>query len=308
MSSPDHFETVVPPSLVPKRLDVYLAEFLRERFSREEIKRAILHNRIFLNGKPAKPKILVKEGDRIAGDIARALWRSGAPSGEKIPLQVLFEDEWLLVIDKPAGMVVHPAVGNRKGTLVNALLGRGGAFSDLGGAERPGIVHRLDKETSGLLVVAKTNLCHRKLQSQFQAHTFSKIYTALVRGQVEYQEGHVLEPIGRHPHERRKMAVSHAESAKEAETRYWVIRHFQHSTLLRIQILTGRTHQIRVHLAHLGHPVVGDELYGKRMPGERMGLHATRIEFIHPKTGKIARFESPLPDDFSRMIKLAEGS
>lgn len=261
---------------------------------------------IRLNGKPAKPKALVKEGDLIEGSLPAA--RITALSPETIPLNVLFEDNDILVIDKPAGMVVHPGAGNKEGTLVHALLGRGSELSSLGGHQRPGIVHRLDKETSGLLLVAKNNRAHRALQSQFEARSLSKTYTALVKGKVEFEEGHVSEPIDRHAKIRRKMAVSYSETAREAETRYRVLKRFRYATLLEVKLLTGRTHQIRVHMAHLGHPVVGDELYGTRQPGERLALHASKIEFAHPTTEAIMSFKSEWPQDFKAMIQKAESA
>ena len=289
----------------PKRVDVYLAALLKGKFSRQELKAVFQKGGILLNGKPAKPKLMVKEGDLIEGFLPMA--QSAALFPEPIPLKVIFEDADLLVIDKPAGMVVHPGAGNKKGTLVHALLGRGSALSSLGGVQRPGIVHRLDKETSGLLLVAKNNSAHRALQAQFESRTLSKTYTALVRGKVEFEEGHVLEPIDRHGKIRRKMAVSHSETARDAETRYRVLNRYRHSTLLEVSLLTGRTHQIRVHMAHLGYPVVGDELYGTKQPGERLGLHASKIGFAHPTTGNIMNFESKLPDDFKAMIQKAAG-
>ncbi len=171
-----------------------------------------------------------------------------------------------------------------------------------------GIVHRLDKDTSGLLLVAKNNRAHRGLQSQFESRSLSKTYTALVRGKVEYEEGHISESIDRHGKIRRKMAVSHSETARDAETKYRVLKRFRYATLLEVKILTGRTHQIRVHMAHLGAPVAGDELYGTRHPGERLGLHASKIEFAHPTTGAIMSFKSELPAEFKEMIKKAESA
>ena len=224
---------------------------------------------------------------------------------EQIPVNVIYEDESLLVVDKPAGMVVHPGAGNKKGTLVHALLGRGTTLSmgDTKVKDRPGIVHRLDKETSGLLIVAKNNEAHRKLQDQFESRTVTKIYTALVSGRVDFEEGHIEDPLSRHLKIRRKMAVSKSELAKEALTKYRVLERFGFSTLLKVRILTGRTHQIRVHLAHLGHPVLGDELYGKKESAPRLCLHASKIEFTHPKTGKMMFFESPLPPEFEAALK-----
>ncbi|MBI3252094.1 MAG: RluA family pseudouridine synthase [Candidatus Omnitrophica bacterium] len=296
-------DQVVPALREPTRIDVFLARALVGKFSRQEVKRSLDEGRILLNARPAKPRLLVKEGDRITGEMISQ--KHSPLLAESIPLSVVYEDECLLVIDKPAGMVVHPGAGNKKGTLVHALLGRDSALSTAGGAERPGIVHRLDKDTSGLMVVAKDNVSHRFLQAQFASRTFSKTYTALVKGRVEFEEGRISKSIGRDPKVRRKRAVSSDASAKEAETRYRVLERFSHATLLEVKILTGRTHQIRVHLACLGYPVVGDVLYGSGKPGSsvRLGLHASKIGFTHPKTGESVEFESKLPDDFEALIR-----
>ena len=298
------FEHVVPAIYVSQRLDAYLSKVLEGKFSREEIKAGIVEKKVLLNGKPAKPSSPVQQGDRIQASL------SARPAvgleGEDIALKIHFEDDSIVVVEKPAGMVVHPGAGNRKGTLVNALLGRGGALSSLGGVERPGIVHRLDKETSGILLTAKNNAAHRALQSQFASRSLSKTYTTLVKGPIEFEEGRVLEPIGHDPKIRHKMAVSSHEKAREAESYYRVVRRFRYSTLLEVRIVTGRTHQIRVHMAHLGHPVVGDAVYGSGKPGDRLCLHASKIEFLHPKSGKLMTFESEIPRPMAEMIRKAE--
>ena len=294
----------IPYLHAPKRLDVYLAQVFSGQFSREEIKNALRKGNVLLNGQAAKPRALVKEGDLIEGSISSPQPSQLLP--ESIPIKIVYEDDWLLVVDKPAGMVVHPGPGNKHGTLVNALLGKGVALSSVEERLRPGIVHRLDKETSGLLLVAKDNQSHRLLQAQFASRTLSKTYIALVEGRVEFEEGRVSEPIGRHPKVLQKMAVLKTDRAKEAETHYRVLQRFPHATLLEVKPLTGRTHQIRVHLAHLGHPVAGDSLYGREGRKERLvsrhALHASKIQFTHPKTGKIMKFESPLPEDFKRLL------
>lgn len=291
-----------PEALIsPKRIDAYLAEALRGKFSREEIKHSLNRGLVFLNGKTAKPSVRIKGGELIRGEITSA--GSTPLEPESGPLRVLYEDESLLVLDKAAGMVVHPGSGNKKGTLVHFLLGRGQALSSVGDQWRPGIVHRLDKDTSGLLLVAKDNVAHRGLQEQFALRSVTKIYTALVHGRVEFEEGRVEKAIGRDKKIREKMAVSDHEDAKEAETRYRVVKRFARHTLLRVRILTGRTHQIRVHLAHIGHPIVGDTVYGKKDQALRLGLHASEIEFTHPKTGKRMKFESALPEDFEKLIQ-----
>lgn len=306
------FEVIVPATGSGRRVDAFLVGALGNQFSRQTIKRFFDKSEVLLNGHSVKPSASIREGDRISVSFATdpAREEKHAIQPESITLQVIYEDESLLVIDKPAGMVVHPGAGNRTGTLVNALLGRSALLSSVGGAERPGIVHRLDKETSGLLLVAKTNEAHRKLQSQFAERTLHKTYTALVRGRVEFEEGTIDKPIGRHPSIRQKMAVTKPEKGREALTRYRVLKRFPHATLLEVRPCTGRTHQIRVHLAHLGYPVVGDELYGPRPAkehgGSRHALHASKIEFLHPDGDRIMKFESPLPDDFKAMLKKAE--
>lgn len=299
------FECLAPFQLFPKRLDVFLTERFKGELSRVEIQTLLKSGAILLNGKLAKPGTVVSEGDLVQGQASRGLKRKSDLQPEKVPLSIIYEDKDLLIVDKPVGMVVHPGAGNKTGTLVHALLGRGTALSsgDASGKDRPGIVHRLDKETSGLLIVAKTNEAHRKIQDQFESRSVMKIYTALVSGRVDFEEGHIEDSLSRHPKIRRKMAVSKHEEAKEALTKYRVLERFANSTLLMVRILTGRTHQIRVHLAHLGHPVLGDELYGKKESAPRLCLHASKIEFSHPKTGKILTFESLLPPEFEAAIQ-----
>ena len=303
-----NIQETVSSVYTPKRIDVYLTGALGGQFSREEIKNALQKGKILLNGETAKPRTLVKEGDLIEGAISSV--KDSPLSPETLPIRIVYEDDWLLVVDKAAGMVVHPGAGHKKGTLVHALLGKGVALSSVGDKTRPGIVHRLDKETSGLLLVAKNNQAHRLLQAQFASRSLSKTYTALVKGRVEFEEGRICEPIGRDRKIRQKMAVVKDERGREAETHYRVLKRFPHATLLEIKLLTGRTHQIRVHFAHLGCPVVGDAMYGRESAGRRLSrrhaLHASKISFTHPKTGKIMEFESPLPDDFDQMIEEAK--
>lgn len=297
---------VVEKLYVPQRIDSYLSKALEGEFSREMLKKALEAGKILLNGKAVRPDEKVSNGDKIEGELKAR--EDFSLSAEKIPLEILYEDASLLVVNKPAGMVVHPGAGNKQGTLVNALLGRGGDLSSLGEKERPGIVHRLDKDTSGILLVAKNNAAHRALQTQFAERSLSKTYFALVKGRVEFQEGHIDASIGQDPHVRQKKAVSIAETAREAHTLYRVVRRFKYSTLLEVNIITGRTHQIRVHMAHLGYPVVGDKLYGNVNDPRRLALHAAKIEFSHPKTGKMIKFECPIPEDFSALIQEAENA
>ena len=303
---PAPIELTVKEPVRAARIDAYLTGRLAPEFSREEVKRSLLDGKVLLNGERAKPSDAVKPGDRITGEIRSE--KITHAEAEKIPLKVVHEDDSLFVIDKPVGLVVHPGAGHQKGTLVNALLGRGSSLSSVGGALRPGIVHRLDKDTSGLLLVAKTNAAHRKLQAQFAERSLTKIYLALVRGPIDFEEGRVEAPLGRDAKVRRKVGVARQGEGREALTHYRVLRRFRHATLLEVRIVTGRTHQIRVHMKHLGHPVAGDALYGgPREAGEpRLALHAAKIEFRHPKTGKIMKFESPIPAEMKAMIEKAE--
>ena len=219
---------------------------------------------------------------------------------EAIAFPILFEDEDLIVLDKPAGMVVHPGAGNMDGTLVNALLHHCPTLSGIGGKERPGIVHRLDKETSGCLVVAKNDATHRELSKQFAARTLKKIYLALVAGQLKKAAGTIDAPIGRHPVHRQRMSISRTSRGRSAMTEYRVVRAGVEMSLVECALHSGRTHQIRVHLHHLGNPVLGDKLYAaKTAKGfPRQMLHAWRLGFTHPRTGKWMEFEAPLPEDF----------
>jgi len=217
--------------------------------------------------------------------------------GEDITIRVIYDDEDLEVVDKPPGMVVHPAPGHHSGTLVHALLGQGGRWSTTGGEIRPGIVHRLDKGTSGLIVVAHNDVAHRALAAQLRDRSLSRTYLAITRGRVKDDAGELEGPIGRHPRERKRMAV--VAGGRYARTRYRVVERKRTHTLLRCELDTGRTHQIRVHLAAMGHPVAGDAEYGGREPGaSRPMLHAWRLRLRHPRTGVEMSFEAPPPADF----------
>ncbi len=234
------------------------------------------------------------------------------PAAEAIPLEIVFEDEHLLVLDKPAGLVVHPGAGRASGTLVNALLHRVKDLSGVGGVLRPGIVHRLDRGTSGLLVVAKDDASHRALAAQFASRAVEKEYLALVLGVPAPRQGEIDKPIGRHPVQRKRMAVR--SGGREARSSYRVLEAFDGAALLRVTIHTGRTHQIRVHLAAIGHPVAGDAIYGggRRPPAaaaalallDRPALHAARLAVDHPADGRRLRFESPLPPDIEGVVGL----
>jgi 23S rRNA pseudouridine1911/1915/1917 synthase len=252
---------------------------------------------VLLNGKPAHAADRVAAGDVVEYQIPRQLDTASA-SAEDIPLQVVYEDADLVVINKPAGMVVHPGPGHHSGTLVHALLGLGGAWSVAGGETRPGIVHRLDKGTSGLIVAARNDAAHRELSAQLADRTMSRTYLAIVRGVVKQDAGEMEGPIGRHPRERKRMAV--VAGGRFARTRYQVVERKRTHTLLRCELDTGRTHQVRVHLAALGHPVAGDTEYGDReAEAQRPMLHAWRLRMRHPRTDEELRFEAAPPADFN---------
>jgi 23S rRNA pseudouridine1911/1915/1917 synthase len=248
-----------------------------------------------VNGQPADPADRVVAGDVVDFAIPEAYAAEAA--AEEIPLTVVYEDEDLAVIDKPAGMVVHPAPGHHTGTLVHALLGRGGSWSAVGGVTRPGIVHRLDKGTSGLIVVARNDMSHRALSAQLKDRSLSRTYMAIVRGRLKADAGELEGPIGRDPKERKRMAV--VSGGRYARTRYEVVERRGGHTLLRCDLDTGRTHQIRVHMAALGHPITGDAEYGGAEAGvSRPMLHAWRLRLRHPRTGREMSFEAAPPADF----------
>jgi 23S rRNA pseudouridine1911/1915/1917 synthase len=250
---------------------------------------------VLVNGHPADPADRVAAGDVVDFEIPEAY--AVEVGAEQIPLDIIYEDEDLAVINKPAGMVVHPAPGHYTGTLVHALLGRGGAWSAVGGASRPGVVHRLDKGTSGLIVVARNDVSHRSLSAQLKDRSLSRTYLTIVRGSVKADAGELEGPIGRHPVERKRMAV--VSGGRYARTRYQVVERRRTHTLLRCDLDTGRTHQIRVHLAALGHPVAGDNEYGGREPAaDRPMLHAWQLRLRHPRTGEEMKFEVSPPPDF----------
>jgi len=282
------------------RLDRFLVgEF--PRFSRSRIQDLIRQGFITLNRKQTRPRATVHSGDVIhlnepAPDKIDVL-------PEHIPLHILFEDDDLLVLNKAAGMVVHSGAGNRSGTLVNALLGHCAKLSGIGGKERPGIVHRLDKETTGCLVVAKNDTAHQNLSRQFAEHTVEKIYLALVAGKIRKPFGIIDAAIGRHPVHRQRMAIAPTRG-RVAQTAYRVLRSGEAISLVECVLHTGRTHQIRVHLHHLGHPVLGDKVYGRRRASNfpRQMLHAWKLGFRHPGNGKWKTFEAPLPNDFAAAI------
>ena len=289
------------------RLDRYLAELWPD-LSRSRLQRLIADGAVSLNGAPAKASCQVRGGDQIAVVVP-----SPSPlsvSAEDIPLQVIYEDQDLVVIDKPAGLVVHPAPGHLSGTLVNALLAHCPDLAGIGGVERPGIVHRLDKDTSGLMVVAKNERAHQSLTRQIKERTVTKRYLALVHGELRPPEGTIDAPIGRDPRNRQRMGV--VVDGRAASSAYTTLQRLGPYSLVEVQIHTGRTHQIRVHLAHVGHPVVGDPVYGRKgkgvadLPGGRVlgrqFLHAAVLGFRLPSSGEYREFRCDLPADLRAVL------
>ena len=274
--------------------------------SRTAIKRLLEEEKIHVNGKVEKTSYKVKNGDNIEIEIPEA--KETKLEAQNIPVPVIYEDKDIIVVNKPKGMVVHPANGNPDGTLVNAILAMcKGSLSGIGGEIRPGIVHRLDKDTSGLLIVAKNDEAHIKMSKQIQDRKVEKRYIALVRGNVPDDEATIDMPIARSKVDRKKMAVD--KNGKEAVTHFKVLKRYGNYTLLEIKIDTGRTHQIRVHMSYIGYPVVGDSVYssGKNEFGvEGQMLHARYLKFKHPITGKELNLEAPLPEYFEKIIKQLE--
>lgn len=304
---------VVTDERVGERLDQCLAN-LSTAWTRSRVRRLIDAGRVLHNGVPGKPATLVAVGDSIEVDEPEL--EPAAASPEPIPLDILLEDEHLLVLNKPAGLVIHPAAGNPTGTLVNALLHHCTDLSGIGGVERPGIVHRLDKNTTGALVVAKTDTAHLALSLAFRRRQVDKSYLAVCYGVPSQHQGTIDAPIGRHPKDRQRMAVT--KTGRNARTKYRVEESFSGTALVRCHLITGRTHQIRVHLAHIGHALVGDPLYAGRQwrnlenPAlvamcrsyPRQALHAERIAFVHPASGEKVEVTARLPKDLDQLIRV----
>jgi 23S rRNA pseudouridine1911/1915/1917 synthase len=283
------------------RLDRFLAKELAD-FSRARLQTLIRAGFVRLNGKPPRPRDLVRNGDVVELD-EPAIEKIEAKA-EYIALEIIFEDDDLLVLNKPAGLVMHPGAGHQQHTLVNALLAHCQNLSGIGGRERPGIVHRLDKETSGCVVVAKNDSTHRDLSKQFAARTMEKIYLALVAGVLRKPTGVIDAAIARHPVHRQRMSIGR-NRGRTAKTEYRVLRASHEISLLECTLHSGRTHQIRVHLHHLGHPVLGDKLYGGKHAGTfaRQMLHAWKLAFRHPRTAEVMKFEAPIPPDFAEAMR-----
>lgn len=285
-----------------ERIDKLIA-ILDDSVTRSAVQKLIEEERVTVNGKIPSKNLKMKTGDEIVLKIPEPVLPEALP--ENIPLDIVYEDSDLLVVNKPKDMVVHPATGNYSGTLVNALLYHcGDSLSGINGVLRPGIVHRIDKDTSGLLIVAKNDFSHRLLAEQIKEHSFTRKYQAVVYGNLKEDEGTINAPIGRHPTDRKKMAVTEKNS-RNAVTHYKVLGRYNGFTHVELTLETGRTHQIRVHMAYIGHPVAGDEVYGckkviKQLKGQC--LHAYFISFEHPRTKKTVTLSSPLPKYFTDFL------
>jgi len=277
-----------------KRLDHFLQEQLTQ-YSRSRIQSWIKEDRVLVDGAPAKSSLLLRGGEAI--EVSPADLPPLKATAEDLPIEVLYQDAAVIAVNKPAGLTVHAGAGQHDGTLVNRLVHHFQGLSQLGGDERPGIVHRIDKDTSGVLLVARTDAAHRALAAQFSGRTVEKVYLALVNGHVKDDTGRITKPISRDPVRRIRMTARLA-TGREAITEYRVRQRWEKFTFLEVRIKTGRTHQIRVHMAGLGHPVAGDRLYGAP-PADRLFLHAWKIGFTSPATGKMVTVEAPLPPELS---------
>ncbi|SHM77706.1 RluA family pseudouridine synthase [Ruminococcus flavefaciens] len=286
------------------RIDKYISDNIAE-LTRSAVQGLIEKGMVTSAGKAVSKNMKLKGGEEIIVEIPEPEPMDAVP--EDIPLDIVYEDDDLLVVNKPKGMVVHPAHGNYTGTLVNALLHHcGDSLSGINGVIRPGIVHRIDKNTSGLLIVAKNDASHLKLAEQIKVHSFTREYEAVACGYFKETEGTIDAPIGRHKTDRKKMCVT-TENSRNAVTHYSVLKQYGGYAHVRLRLETGRTHQIRVHLSYIGHPVLGDDVYGKPYKGlEGQCLHARKIGFIHPTTGEYMEFESELPEYFTAVLRKLE--
>ena len=286
-----------------ERVDALLARHL-EGFSRSAVQRLIESGAVLLGGRPVKKNLAVSAGDAFLVTLPELAEIPLVP--QDIPLDVVYEDEYLIVVNKPRGLVVHPAPGHPDGTLVNALLYHcGESLSGVGGEKRPGVVHRIDKDTSGLIIAAKNDFAHLALSAQLSDHTLHREYEAVVRGRLRADSGTIDAPIGRCPTDRKRMAVT-PKASRSAVTHWEVLARYRGYTHIRCRLETGRTHQIRVHMAHIGHPLLGDYTYGAPSPDkglEGQCLHARRLRFVHPASGEPVELETPLPDYFCEVLK-----
>lgn len=288
------------------RVDIYVARALD--ISRSYAGNLIKNGKVSMRNRTLKANYRVAEGDEIVIEKDEA--EDLTVEAENIPLDIVYEDKDIIIVNKARGMVVHPAAGNPNGTLVNALLWHcGGELSGINGVIRPGIVHRLDKDTSGLMVAAKTDTAHKSLAEQIKSHTARRTYVALVHGNIVEAKGRIDAPLGRHPKDRVKMAVN-MKDGKDAITHFTVLERFGNYTLVQCRLETGRTHQIRVHMAYIGHPVVNDPLYGYKrdaFPIEGQALHSCALDLVHPITKQAMHFEAPWPNDFKAVVQAVDG-
>jgi 23S rRNA pseudouridine1911/1915/1917 synthase len=293
-------EFIIGEQKCGERIDKFLSESMESK-SRSFVQGLIEKEQIKVNDKTVKSNYKLRLGDKVTTTIPDAIELE--INAEDIELNILYEDSDLIVVNKPQGMVVHPAAGNYSGTLVNALLSHCKDLSGINGVMRPGIVHRIDKDTSGVLVVAKNDYAHNKLSEQFKDHSMTRVYTALVEGVLKKDKGTIDTSLGRHPNDRIKFAV--VSEGKRAVTHYNVLERFDSYTLIECRLETGRTHQIRVHMSHIGHPLVGDSVYGHKKPKfkvEGQLLHAKLLGFIHPVKEIYMEFQSPLPEYFVKVL------
>jgi 23S rRNA pseudouridine1911/1915/1917 synthase len=310
-------ELIVPHDVAPERLDIFISREIGD-ITRSAARRLIEEGMVLVDGLPQKPSLKLKGGERLFVRIPPPL--PAVPVAEVIPLEILYEDSDIIVVNKAAGMVVHQGAGNFTGTLVNALLGHCCDLSGIGGEIRPGIVHRIDKDTTGVVVVAKNDHAHRELARQFEAHSIKRVYMTLVYGVPKDDKGRIETAIGRHPVDRKRMSSS-ARHGRKAVTHWKVLGRYQGISLLRITLETGRTHQIRVHLSEAGYPLLGDPDYGssgrvanvrdpvlRQMIKElgRQALHAKTLGFIHPGTAEYVEFDTEIPEDMARIINHQE--
>lgn len=302
----NEFLFTVEPDDAGKRIDSFVTE-CDSTITRSAVQKLIESGNVRVNGKSINKNYRLTAGETISVEKPEPVECEVLP--ENIPLDIVYEDNDLLVVNKPKDMVVHPASGNYSGTLVNALLYRcKDTLSGINGVLRPGIVHRIDKDTSGLLIVAKNDFSHRLLAEQIKVHSFTRKYQAVVYGNIRTEEGTINAPIGRHPTDRKKMAVTQKNS-REAVTHYRVLGRYNGFTHVELTLETGRTHQIRVHMAYIGHPVAGDQVYGPKKVITSLGgqcLHAFFISFVHPRTGETLTFSTELPEYFKRFLKSLE--
>ncbi|WP_317855953.1 RluA family pseudouridine synthase [Chakrabartyella piscis] len=308
MNNQEVFEFYVEQEDVGTRIDVYLAENM-EDLTRSALKKIIDDGNVTIGGKNIKSNYKLRVKDFIQVTVPEAVSVEILP--EDIPLDILYEDEHLIVVNKPKGMVVHPAPGHYTGTLVNALLYHcGDELSGINGEKRPGIVHRIDKDTTGVLMIAKTNMAHQSLAAQLAEHSITRKYYAVVFNGFQEDDGTVDQPIGRNPLDRKKMAITQKHS-RHAVTHYKVVERMKNFTLIEAQLETGRTHQIRVHMTFIGHPLLGDLVYGpKKQPFKVEGqvLHAKVLGFVHPATGEYMEFEADLPESFQKVLERLQNS